>query len=186
VALAVLLACALSPAASAAAQDLVVRATADGAQALGPFSVGDGPTLRRAIAVFGRPSSRRTVFGRNGCRVRWKRFGLRIEFRNFGFAGAHKTACTPSVGLAQEAAIGGPRSGRWTTAEGLRIGSPLDAIGGLYPGAQAQPDGSVWLVVGQTAIGCEGMGTCPLAVLSAGTDGAAITSLRVWVGAAGD
>jgi hypothetical protein len=184
--LAVLMAGALLSAAPARADDFVIRATPDGVQALGPFALTSSPTLRRAMVAFGRPSSRRTIYQGNGCRVLWRRLGLRIEFDNYGFAGAHKTACTPSVGLAQQAAIGGPNARRWTTAEGLRIGSPLDAVTTLYPGAQAQPDGSWWLITGQTAIGCEGSGTCPSAILSARTDGAAVTSLRAWIGAAGD
>lgn len=90
------------------------------------------PTVGRAIAAFGRPSSR---FGsRGGCVVKWKRLGLRIEFYNFGFATG--SVCDADVGRAQSFSIKrAPRARRWRTWKGLRIGMPERRVWDRHPHA---------------------------------------------------
>jgi hypothetical protein len=81
------------------------------------------PTLRRARAVFGRPSSEAPVY-RNGlldCAVGWRRLGLKAFFTTLGTAPG---ACNPGKML-DLATI---TSRKWRTWRGFRVGDSKDGI----------------------------------------------------------
>ncbi len=116
----------LVAAAPASARSFVLRASGNPTGpgevlAIGDFKPPANPTVRRAVRVFGDPTSRRGAG--EACSIRWARFGLRIKFANFGGS----IACGPR-GLAQKAIITGDR--RWRTAEAFTSATASPACGG--------------------------------------------------------
>lgn len=113
----------LVPAGSARATPFVIQPGEYGVNTLGPFktkwSRSYAPDIGAATRAFGAPSNS-FPSGWGGCVVKWKRYGLRIEFYNFG--GDPRGTCHPEVGLAQSFTIEDSR--KWRSWKGLRIGMP--------------------------------------------------------------
>ena len=111
----------LALAGPAGAEPFSVKAGEYGVLRLGPFKTKTTRTYHAkvgdAIRAFGQPSN---LFpnGSGGCVGKWRRFGLRIEFYDFG--GDTRSICHPEVGQAQSFTIRGSR--KWRTHAGLRIG----------------------------------------------------------------
>ena len=161
---------------------LVLGTRGSAVAAVGPFRPRRNATLRAAIRHLGEPTSNRSRFGGNGCRVGWRPLGLVILFSNFGGA----SACDADDGRAQSLVIRGRRGRQWRTTRGLRIGDPTRKLRRRYPTAVRR--GRSWrLVPGRSFIGagCGGRG-CPFSVLAARTSAGRVSELRGWIGAAGD
>lgn len=114
---------ALLLATSASAARFIIKPGKYGVNRLGPYktkwSRAYAPDIGAATRAFGAPSNLYPN-GSGGCVVKWKRYGLRIEFYNFG--GDTRGTCHPEVGLAQSFTIEDSR--RWRSWKGLRIGIP--------------------------------------------------------------
>jgi hypothetical protein len=160
------------------ADSLGIKATSNGVKNLGGFHPRKNPELDAAIKDFGQPDSKDERYGGNGCRVRWKDIGLQIDFSYFG--GGPESACSPSIGRAQDAVVKGKRARRWVT-RGVRLGSSTDAVLRAFPRARRHGR-SLWLATGYTAIG-EG-GDFP--VLAAVIARHRVKAFRLSIGAAGD
>ena len=93
---------------------------------IGGFSLIRQPTLGRAIAVFGQPSTRDS-FGYDMCRVSWPQYG--VFMRTFY---APDNPCSPA-GRHFETAISSPR---WRTSRGLKVHHRLRTLRRLYPRAR--------------------------------------------------
>jgi len=106
------------------------------------------PTLARAIAAFGRPSSRR-VTSTISCEVNWTRLGLRATFGNLGGARPGTTICSPSVGRLGAATI---RGRGFRTERGLRVGDSTARLRALHSGARFRL-GSWWLATAPVVFG---------------------------------
>jgi hypothetical protein len=106
------------------------------------------PTLARAIAAFGRPSSRRRSTG-NVCIVNWGKLGIRAQFANLGGIRPGQTVCTPSVGLLDRVTV---RGRGFQTQKGLRVGDSTERLQTLHPGATYQ-DGTWWLATAPAVFG---------------------------------
>ena len=162
---------------------LVIRATRRGVSSLGPYRVGSNPTLGAAIRAFGEPSSVRSQWGGNGCRVAWPLIGLVIQFANFSI----EDACSPRYGFAQTAAIRGSNGKLWRTRQGVRIGQRASRMRHRHRSARKHGARSWWLVTGRTWIGpsCGG-GPCPYPILSTSVRAGKVAGFRLRIGAAGD
>jgi len=162
---------------------LVLRARPGGVTAVGPFRPAGNPTLEAAVRRLGEPTSARSRFGGNGCRVGWQPLGLIILFSNF----AGESACDPSEGRAQSLVIRGKRGRQWRTGKGLRIGHSARQIRRRHPSAVRRSRRAWRLVTGRSFIGsdCGGRG-CPYSVVGASTSVGRVTELRASIGAAGD
>jgi len=145
------------------------------------------PTIRRAIAAFGHPSSRFTSHG--GCIVKWKRLGLRIEFYNFGFT--EGSVCNADIGRAQSFTIKrARRSWRWRTWNGLRVGMPERRIWDLHPRAEWVDDSrfhdqGYWLRWNYSPFGDGAKYPILSAHLRNGYSGR-VKSFGGWIGSAGE
>jgi hypothetical protein len=90
--------------------------------------------MRRAIQVFGKPSSKQAV--RRGfaggsvadCAVTWSRIGLRVVFTTLGL---NPGACNPDKQVWTATVTGKT----WRTWRGLRAGDPRSRIRSLHPDA---------------------------------------------------
>ena len=129
------------------------------------------PLLADGIRVFGAPSGQREVDG-TACHVRWGYIGLFAIYANLG----GEDPCDPEHGRLQGGALTGAG---WRTAEGLGIGDPEAELHELYPDAEA--DENRWTIATGPGPGGERTG-----VLSAVVQDGKITSIQVYVGAAGD
>jgi hypothetical protein len=128
-------------------------------------------SLAAAIRAYGRPYSRRENGG--GCRVVWRRLGIRMLASDFSAAGS---PCDPSVGDVQVVTL---RSRRWHTRRGLRVGQTPRQLRRLYPRAR-RAGRSYRIVVVRSPI-------ANYAVLSARLNRRGrISSLRLFVGGAGE
>lgn len=165
---AVIAALLVTPAASARSYRIV---TSNGwIKRLGPMRLSD-PSLARAIAVFGQPSSIKPSGGSDGCRVKWPQRRMTAIFANFGGS----NACTRSGGMLQALTI---RSRAWRTLGGLRVGNSTARMHRLYPDAELRR--GVWeLVIAQ-------FGDLPVATVSALPRNGRVAALKLWVGGAGD
>jgi hypothetical protein len=144
------------------------------------------PTIGRAINAFGQPSNSFRIRG-DGCAVKWRRLGLRIEFFNFGDSG-RLSICNPSVGRAQSFTI--ERSKQWRTWKGLRIGMSEDAVWDRHPNAgwvddHEFVDDGFWLRDAYSPIGQGGEYPILSAHLRNGDSGR-VKSFSGWIGAAGE
>lgn len=151
-----------------------------GVTAMGKFHPRRAPSLRSAIRAFGRPTARRKL-GKSVCKVRWSRLSLRITFAYFGLPPRGKTACSPSVGLAQNATIRGKHVGRWGTKRGLHGGSSLDRLLELYPGAE-QHGRRWWLAKAISPFGDEE----EYALFAVGVTNGYVRDFHIPIGAAGE
>ena len=176
-ALSLLLAAALAPA--AAAEPFVIEARGAKARpgkvlAIGDWRPEDDPTLGAAIAAFGPPTKKKRSGGGSGCGVRWSSIGLRAIFANFGGA----VACRPDGGLVQEVRAYG---NSWRTARGLEHGARARRVRELYPRAERHRAG-FWLVTAFNPIGEQGR----YPVLRTVMGGGRVIAFHIEVGAAGD
>jgi len=138
------------------------------------------PTLSRAIAAFGRTSSRRlTSF--NSCEVSWTRLGLRGTFANFGGTLPGQTTCTPSVGKLQVATI---RGRGFRTQRGLRVGDSTARLKQLHSGARFR-ERSWWLATAPAVFGDVEPGQ-RVPIVRAITQGAKVVRFVLQIGAAGE
>jgi hypothetical protein len=146
------------------------------------------PTIRRAIEAFGQPSRRFRIAPGDGCAVKWRRLGLRIEFYNFGVAASDGSDCEPDIGRAQSFTI--KRSKKWRTWNGLRIGAAEDRVWDLHPYAGWVEDDEFfdqgyWLRSNYSPIGDGGDYPILAAYLRHGGYGR-VTSFSGWIGSAGE
>lgn len=157
-------------------RDYTIRASNGAVAAIGTFHPSRNPTLRAAIAAFGNPTSRKARYGVTGCRVKWRRLKLTIEFANYG--GNAQGACADSVGLAQSFVARSPRFRTWA---GLRPRARSRTIVDKHPSAEFR-QGSWWLRSAYSGIG-EG-GDYP--VVRALVHAYRVTALVGVIGAAGE
>ena len=98
---------------------------------IGPWSMRN-PTLRRAIQVFGRPSSTQALrpgfpgLGSADCIAVWRGIGLRVVFTTLGFASG---VCDPNKQVWQAQVT----SNSWNIWSGLRVGDQRSRLFGLHP-----------------------------------------------------
>ena len=102
---------------------------------LGPLRTSD-PTLARAVAAFGQPSS--TSGGGDLCNVRWRARKIFARFVNLG----GQVACNPAFGRLQTFTV---RSRAWRTIGGLRVGHTTARLQAKYPNAVLR--GGRWALV---------------------------------------
>jgi hypothetical protein len=133
---------------------LAVRRVISGDWRIAGFRVRANGTLGGAIRAFGAPASKRRVFPtREGCRVVWRRLGVRILFYNLG----GNDPCSRRYGYFNNARIDGTR---WRTGRGLTIRQSVERLRDLYPRARYHRGGPYgsgwWLVVRRSVIGIGG------------------------------
>jgi len=138
------------------------------------------PTVARAVAAFGKPSSRKRT-SNVSCLVRWDKIGLRGNFVNLGQAGVGRSACADAVGLLQTATITGKS---FRTPRGLHIGDTTTKLKTLHPGATFQ-DGAWWLATAPAVIG-DVQAEQRIWVVRALSQAGVVQRFNVRVGAAGD
>lgn len=138
---------------------------------LGPLRTRD-PTLARATAVFGQPSS---ISGRgNLCNVRWRSRKIFARFVNLG----GQTACNPSFGRLQSFTV---RSRAWRAPMGLRVGHTTTRLQEMFPTAELRY--GVWeLVDAYYGYGDTGYVTTVAAIPRNGR----VAALTMYVGGAGE
>jgi hypothetical protein len=136
------------------------------------------PTIARAIAAFGRPSSTRRT-SRVACTLGWRKLGLRATFVSLGSAYPTKATCVARLGVLQTATVYG--SGIETQG-GLRVGDSVDRLKELHPEAYFQ-DGCFWLATAPAVMGSESRSqrTWMVRALS---DGGVVRRIGLRVGAA--
>jgi hypothetical protein len=106
------------------------------------------PTITRAIAAFGRPSSTKRL-SRVACRLSWRTLGLRATFVSLGTAFPTKTTCVQRLGVLQTATV---NSSGLRTQGGLRVGDSVAQLKQLHPDAYFR-EGGFWLATAPTVIG---------------------------------
>jgi hypothetical protein len=153
--------------ATAAPGDLVIAGNDRGVTTLGAMRPQLGATRGAAIRAFGT----NYYVGRN-CRFVWPQLGLTILMEHLG--GSNEPCA-----FAQVAYISGPRSGRWRTTRGLRIGNTNATLRRLYPAATLH--GTYWWLVRRNF---PGIGL--VSVISARVTTGRVAQLRVWIGGAGE
>ena len=132
----------------------------------------EGPTIAKAGAAFGRPTSVRPVgTGGVGCRVVWRGLRLRATFSSFGGA----DAC--AEGFLQAATI---RSRRFRTRRGLRVGDRSSTIRDKHPNARFR-NNVWWIASAHSPYAGQRIPT-----IEALVQGGRVRVLRLWIGAAGD
>jgi hypothetical protein len=129
------------------------------------------PLLADGIKRFAPPSAQREVDA-NACHVRWGSIGLFAIYANLG----GREPCDPQFGRLQGAAL---TNARWRTAEGLAYGDPEAKLHELYPDAVA--DENRWTIASRKEASGGDLGLVSVVV----QDGR-ISSMQVYVGAAGD
>ena len=137
------------------------------------------PTIARAIAAFGRPSSTKRT-SRVSCTLSWRDHGLRATFVSLGRAYPTKATCVAQLGVLQTATVFG-RGAR--TEAGLRVGDSVGRLRELHPDAYFQ-DGCFWLATAPAVMGSTSRSqrTWMVRALS---DGGIVRRLGLRVGAAG-
>ena len=138
------------------------------------------PTLARAIAAFGRPSSRK-LRSTESCEVNWGALGLRATFVNLGLAPPGTTTCTPSVGKLQVATI---RGRGFRTQRGLHVGDSTARLKALHSGARFR-QGSWWLATAPAVMGDVEPGE-RFPIVRAITQGGKVARFALHIGAAGE
>lgn len=140
------------------------------------------PTPGRAARAIGRPSSRFQKHG--GCVMKWARYGLRIEFHNFGGVPAGETVCGDDGSYAQSFTAKGRQVRTW---KGLRPGMTEDALldrhrsAEWFEGDRYRAE-SWWLRQQYSPYGDGGL----YPIVAARVRGGRVSSLDGWIGAAGE
>jgi hypothetical protein len=129
------------------------------------------PLLADGIRRFGPPSQQEKVDD-DACHVRWGEVGVFAIYANLG----GQDPCGPSTGRLQGAAL---TNARWRTSKGLAFGDPEAKLHELYPDAVA--DENRWTIASATNADGTREGLISVVI----QDGK-ITSVQVYVGAAGD
>ena len=106
------------------------------------------PTIARAVAAFGRPSSTKRT-SRVACTLGWRKLGLRATFVSLGAAFPTKTTCVQRLGVMQTATV---YATGLTTQAGLQVGDSVARLKELHPEAYFQ-DGAFWLATAPVVIG---------------------------------
>jgi hypothetical protein len=138
------------------------------------------PTIARAIAAFGRPSSTRRT-SRITCVLDWSRLGLRASFANLGAIPPGQTICTPSVGLLGSASV---RGRGFQTQRGLRVGDSTARLRRLHSGARFR-QGTWWLATAPAVFGDVEPGE-RVPIVRALTQDGRVTRFVLSIGAAGE
>lgn len=139
------------------------------------------PTLARAIAAFGRPTSTSRTSPIT-CVVNWSRIGLRATFANLGgVPPGGQTICSPAVGLLATATV---RGRAFQTQEGLRAGDSTARLKRLHTGARFR-QGTWWLATAPAVFGDVEPGERFPIVRAFAKDGR-VTHLALHIGAAGE
>lgn len=173
--LAAVVALLVSAAAAPAATVHTIRTNSDGwITRIGPLRTrAEAPTLAKATAAFGMPSSLDPVGdGADACVIEWRPLRLRTTFSNFGVG----DAC--DEGVLQAATV---RSRRFRTRRGLRVGDRSSTITEKHPNAVFR-DNVWWITSAVSPFGDEER----IATIAAIVQRGRVTILRLWVGAAGD
>ena len=139
------------------------------------------PTLGRAIAAFGRPTSTRRT-SQITCVVSWSKLGLRATFANLGgIPPGGQTICSPAVGLLATATI---RGRAFQTPRGLRVGDATARLKALHSGARFR-QGSWWLATAPAVFGDVEPGE-RFPIVRAFTQASRVTIIALHIGAAGE
>jgi hypothetical protein len=134
------------------------------------------PTLEKATAEFGRPTSVAPIGqGIQSCSVRWRPLRVRAIFVNLGGG----RSCAPTEGNLQTLTI---RSRKFRTARGLRVGDASSTIRDKHPDAEFKKN--VWWIA--DAVSPYGEEATRIPTVEAIVSGGKVTVLRVWIGAGGD
>jgi hypothetical protein len=136
------------------ASSRAVNRTIYGDWRIAGFRVRANGTLGGAVRALGAPTSKRRIFpNREGCRVVWRRLGVRMLFYNLG----GQDPCSRRYGYFSDATID---RARWRTGRGLAVGQSVERLRDLYPGARYHRGGFYgsgwWLVVRHSIIGTGG------------------------------
>jgi hypothetical protein len=166
-----------APVAQTSASSFTLRTSRGMVARIGAFRTRRDPTIRAAIRVFGRPSSRRRDGNNKICMTQWRRLRLRIVFANFGAAPLRQSVCSDSISLAQSFTARGRRFRTW---RGLRVGQRSSMISRRHPSAEFRRH-TWWLRTAVSPIG----GRDEYPVVDAIVSGGRVRALRGWVGAAG-
>jgi hypothetical protein len=142
---------------------------------IGAYRPWRDPTIAGAERVFG-PSSHREVGRYGGCRVDWRRLGLRIVFEKLGGPDPGESTCVGTVGKAQLVRVRGRGFRTW---KGLRVGHRSATITERHPNAQFDDD-SWWLATAERGPEDDEYG-----VLRALVSDGRVTMISGWIGAAG-
>lgn len=146
---------------------------------IGPWRIRD-PSLRRAIQVFGRPSSQRAVWpGFAGgavrdCEVTWSWLGLRVLFTTLDI---EPGACNPNKVIW----IARVTSKQWRTWRGLRVGDRYGQIRAHHPRASLH-HGIWWLATFRVPWGNRSL----VPTVTATTHAGRVNGFGIWVQAQGE
>lgn len=108
------------------------------------------PTIRRAIAAFGPPSTTKHT-SRVACTLMWSELGLHATFVNVTSPNPAKATCAARLGVLQTATV---QKRRIETQGGLRVGDSIERLRELHPEAYFQ-DGCFWLATAPAVVGSE-------------------------------
>jgi hypothetical protein len=159
---------ALSAALAAAAPgDLLIANRGFGVTVLGPMRPRVDAKMATAIRLFGAE-----FLAPAGCRFIWPAIGLTMRGENLG----QGDPCE----FVQYVTITGPRSHRWRTVRGLRVGNSLGRLRALYP--RTTHHGLNWTLTTAHSPFTHRSSAVIWAVVRAGR----VLALRAWVGGAGD
>jgi hypothetical protein len=158
----------------AGARVRTITADGSGVHRLGPLRVDRGASLGEAQQALGQ-ATRVKRLSASACRAYWRRLGLTVAFANFGGG----TACG-RFGAAQVAEIAGPRArAAWRTRRGLRTGDTTARLRRFYP--YAHRHGRVYDLVRGSFVGA-----IPTVFVAARSRSGRVTSLRLFIGGAGE
>lgn len=162
----------------ATAEDFTIRTNDDDyITRIGDFRTQGSRSAARlsgAIREFGRPSSRRSKYGRSGCEVKWRRLKATALFVNYG----GYSACDTRYGLLQTMTIKGSR---FRTTEDIRVGSPTGDIPEAHPDAEFI-DSTWWIAKIFLPYG-DGSDVASIKAIPSGGE---VSALSLYVGAGGD
>jgi hypothetical protein len=136
------------------------------------------PTIARAIAAYGRPSSTRRT-SRVACTLSWRALGLRATFVSLGTAFPTKRTCVARLGVMQTATVYGSKL---ATQGGLRVGDSVARLKELHADAYFQ-DGCFWLATAPAVMGSESRSQRTW-IVRALADGGVVRRIGLRVGAA--
>jgi hypothetical protein len=151
----------------------------NGVTALGSWHVSTHPTFPAAVRALGAANAVHAHSHGSSCTGSgtWSGLGLRILFTSFGgdpyCAGARAQTGTISGAAGRQ---------HWQTTRGLRVGDSLGTLKRLYPRAIKGRGG--WAIVYSLhSVIAEGS---RLDIVTAQVKGNRVSSLRLWIGGAGD
>ena len=149
-----------------------------GIGALSTASMARPPTIARAIAAYGRPSSTKRT-SRVACTLSWRALGLRATFVSLGTAFPTKTTCVARLGVMQTATV---YRSKLATQGGLRVGDSVARLKELHAEAYFQ-EGCFWLATAPAVMGSEQRSQRTW-IVRALTDGGVVRRIGLRIGAA--